>query len=118
MKELHCPKCKNTFYTAARQSLMPCPYCGFSSDHDKKERREYLRTPAVKPCDITRGEVKVEAKSVDVADGGVGVRMLGYLPFDREDHLTVEVHGGQSRQARIIWIKRFYGISRAGLMFI
>lgn len=118
MNKLSCPRCDNAFYTAARDSQLPCPYCGFvlkAHDHD---RRNNSRTSTQQVCDILKGEVRVPVKTVDVSDSGLGIKMMGYLPFEKDETVNVLVQGLEiAKRAQVVWTKKFYGISRAGLRF-
>lgn len=116
MKELHCHRCKNVYYTAARQPRMPCPYCGFA--RNERERRDGKRMASLRNCDLWRGEVKAQVKTTDISDAGIGVRMKGHLPFDADEDVSVMMPDiGQAKRARVVWTRKFYGVSRAGLMF-
>ncbi|MEK7773296.1 MAG: PilZ domain-containing protein, partial [Deltaproteobacteria bacterium] len=75
MQELHCHRCKSAFYTAARRPRMPCPYCGFSQN--ERERRDGKRMASLRNCDLSRGDVKVQVKTIDISDTGMGIRMKG-----------------------------------------
>lgn len=119
MNRLHCPKCENLFYTAARNPHLPCPYCGFELKSNDPDRRIWSRQPSQRFCDILKGEVKIPAKTVDVSDTGLGIKMLGYLPFDQDDMVSVFVKElAMDRTAQVVWTRKFYGISRAGLRFM
>lgn len=98
---------------------MPCPHCGLSSKATSLERRDGKRSALQRVCDILKGEVRVPVKTVDVSSTGLGIKMLGYLPFEEDELVDVQVDGLDiSTKARVVWTKKFYGISRAGLFFI
>lgn len=85
----------------------------------ESERRIGTRSPSLNLCDILKGEVRVPAKTVDVSDTGLGIKMMGYLPFDPDDVVNVFVKElGAERTAQVVWTRKFYGISRAGLRFV
>lgn len=118
MNKLNCPRCDSAFYTAARDAHMPCPYCGFVMKAHDPDRRIGLRASTQKICDILKGEVKIPVKTVDISDTGLGIKMMGYLPFEKDELVNVLVEDLEiERQAKVVWTKKFYGISRAGLMF-
>lgn len=118
MNKLSCPRCDNSFYTAARDSHMPCPYCGFVLKAQQAERRDRSRVTTQQICDILKGEVKVPVKTVDVSDNGLGIKMMGYLPFEKDETVNVMVKDlAIAKKAKVVWTKKFYGISRAGLAF-
>lgn len=118
MNRLTCQRCTNPFYTAAREAHMPCPYCGFALKSDEPERRVGGRSTVQKGCDISKGEVRIPARTVDISDTGIGIKMMGYLPFEKDETVSVQVKDLEmEKRARVIWTKKFYGISRAGLMF-
>lgn len=119
MNRLNCPKCENAFYTAARNSHLPCPHCGFVIKAHDPDRRFGMRQITQKVCDIAKGEVRVPVKTVDISDTGLGIKMMGYLPFDQNETVSVYVQELEvERRAQVVWTKKFYGISRAGLRFV
>jgi hypothetical protein len=98
---------------------MPCPYCGFIVKTQESDRRDNGRTTVQKLCDILKGEVRVPVKTVDLSDSGVGIKMTGYLPFDKDDTVSVFLKEFDvEKKAQVVWTKKFYGISRAGLRFM
>ncbi len=97
---------------------MPCPYCGYVVKAREAERRIKGRAITQKSCDIIKGEVRIPVKTVDISDTGVGIKMTGYLPFDANDTVDILVKElDLEKKAQVMWTKKFYGISRAGLMF-
>lgn len=119
MNRLTCPKCENSFYTAARTPHLPCPYCGFVLKSNEPDRRIQARDLTQRFCDLMKGEVRIPAKTVDVSDTGLGIKMMGYLPFDQDDTVNVFVKDlNMERTAQVVWTRKFYGISRAGLRFV
>ncbi|OGP15981.1 MAG: hypothetical protein A2V21_313195 [Deltaproteobacteria bacterium GWC2_55_46] len=118
MNRLNCPKCENPFFTTAREPRMPCPHCGFVTKAHEPDRRILSRQPTQKLCDILRGEVRIPVKTVDLSHTGLGIKMMGYLPFDSFDNVSVFVRELEmERTAEVVWTRKFYGISRAGLRF-
>ncbi len=119
MNTLNCQRCSNPFYTAAKDVVMPCPYCGFVVKSDDPDRRVEDRSLMQKVCDILKGEVRIPAKTVDISDTGVGIKMMGYLPFEKDETVSVFVKELElDKRAKVVWTKKFYGISRAGLIFL
>jgi hypothetical protein len=97
---------------------MPCPYCGYEVRAADSDRRDLGREVVQKGCDILKGEVSVPVRTVDLSTTGVGIKMKGYLPFNADDTVDVQCSGLDiARKARVVWTKKFYGLSRAGLMF-
>ncbi len=118
MNKLSCPRCDNAFYSAAKDSQMPCPYCGFVLKAQDSDRRNLGRISTQQLCDILKGEVRIPVKTVDVSDTGLGIKMVGYLPFEKDETVDIYIHDLEiEKKARVIWTKKFYGISRAGLRF-
>ncbi|MDO8303692.1 MAG: PilZ domain-containing protein [Sedimentisphaerales bacterium] len=117
MHKLICPSCDNSLFAAARDSSMPCPECGHMVS-SAEERRDGDRINAQKTCDILKGNIRIPAKTVDISGMGLGIKLMGYLPFDHDETIHVSLDGnGEEKLARVVWTKKFYGISRAGLMF-
>lgn len=118
MIKINCQKCENTFYTASRGPQTQCPYCNYATKQEELNRRVKERAFTQKLCGILKGEVRIPAKTVDISDTGVGIKMMGYLPFDMDDTVDVFVEELDiEKKARVVWTKNFYGISRAGLKF-
>lgn len=119
MNRLNCPKCENSFFTAARNPHLPCPHCGFVLKVTEPDRRIQSRDQSQRFCDLMKGEVRIPAKTVDISDTGLGIKMIGYLPFDQDDRVSVFVRDlNMERVAEVVWTRKFYGISRAGLRFV
>ncbi len=118
MKKLECPRCENPFFTAAHELQMPCPYCGCVVMASDSDRRAGGRNSTQRLCEILKGEVRVPVKTVDLSETGIGIKMTGYLPFDADDEVDILVAELDiNKKARVMWTKKFYGISRAGLRF-
>lgn len=118
MQKLSCPRCENPFYTAARPNNLPCPFCGNVIRPDEPDRRLGDRYPTQKGGDIVKGDVRVPVKTVDLSPSGLGIKMMGYLPFEQNEKVTVLIKDLEiDRVAEVVWTKNFYGISRAGLRF-
>lgn len=65
-----------------------------------------------------KGEVRIPVKTVDVSETGLGIKMMGYLPFEQNETVSVFIKELEiARNAEVVWTKKFYGISRAGLRF-
>jgi len=115
---MNCPRCGDAFYTAAKEPHLPCPYCGFIMKASDSDRRTRDRQITQKVCDILKGEVKIPVKTVDVSETGLGIKMMGYLPFDQNETVSIMIKDLEiERKAEVVWTKKFYGISRAGLKF-
>lgn len=118
MNKISCVRCENAFYSAARESHLPCPYCGYLMKAEP-ERRTGDRTVSQRTCDILKGEVRVPVKTVDISETGMGIKMLGYLPFDQNETVDIFIEELEiEKKAQVVWTRKFYGISRAGLRFI
>lgn len=116
MNKLNCQRCENVFFTTARDMHLTCPYCGFILKSQEHNRRSQDRTAAQKVCDIFKGEICIPAKTVDISETGMGIKMMGYLPFDTDETVNVSIKElDLEKKAQVIWTKKFYGISRAGL---
>jgi len=118
MRKLECARCHNPFYSASAEEKMPCPYCGFTSGDTHEDRRGRTRDFMHRGCDILKGDLKVSVRVTDLSKGGLGIKMKGYLPFDEDDSVRVFIKELEmEKNARIVWAKKVYGISKAGLMF-
>ncbi len=118
MVKLECARCQNPFYSASTEEKMPCPYCGFTAGDSHEDRRKRVRDLSHRACEIFKGDIRVPVRVTDLSQGGVGIRMKGYLPFDEDDAVRVFIEElGIEKSARIVWAKKVYGISKAGLMF-
>jgi hypothetical protein len=120
MNRLSCPRCDNVFYTAAKGAGadLSCPYCGFAVKQEGPERRRGGRTAAQTGVTLAKGELLVSAKAVDVSDTGVGIRLLGRLPFERNETVSVTAGGlKMEKTAVVMWTKKALGVSMAGLRF-
>lgn len=119
MNKISCVRCENDFYSAARESHLPCPYCGYLTKVNEPDRRNGDRTFSQRTCDILKGEVRVPVKTVDISETGMGIKMLGYLPFDQNETVDIFIKELEiEKRAQVVWTRKFYGISRAGLRFI
>jgi len=118
MRKLECARCQNPFYSATSEDKMPCPYCGFTSGEVHDDRRGRVRDLTHRACEILKGEIRVPVRVTDLSPGGLGIRMKGYLPFEEDDSVRVFIKELEmEKDARIVWAKKVYGISKAGLMF-
>lgn len=118
MKKLECARCHNPFYSASSEEKMPCPYCGFTSGDTHDDRRRKERDLTHRSCELLKGDTRVPVRVTDLSKGGVGIRMKGYLPFDEDDSVKVVIQELDiEKEARIIWARKVYGISKAGLIF-
>ncbi|MFQ5480066.1 MAG: PilZ domain-containing protein [Thermodesulfobacteriota bacterium] len=119
MKKLECARCQNPFYSASSEEKMPCPYCGHTFGKVYEDRRGRTRDLTHRACDISKGEMKVPVKVTDLSQGGVGIRMKGYLPFEEDDAVKVFIKElDMEKDARVVWARKVYGISKAGLAFM
>ena len=118
MKRQECTKCNNPYYSAANESKMPCPYCGFASTTEYEDKRGAKRNVTHDHCDLLKGDVRVSVRLMDISRDGLGIRMKGYLPFDPDDTVRIYIKKTKTeKSARIVWAKKIYGISKAGLQF-
>lgn len=118
MSKLICPSCENTFYTAVLENSLNCPYCSIIISHRESDRRYIDRVTANLVCELISGEISVPAKTVDISETGFGIRMRGYLPFERDEEVGVNFLGlNNKRKAKVVWTKKHYGTSRAGLCY-
>jgi c-di-GMP-binding flagellar brake protein YcgR len=97
---------------------MLCPYCSTVINHRESDRRALDRVTTQINCEILRGNVTIPARTIDISDTGLGIKMRGYLPFEANEEVNVYIAGFRhEKKARVVWTKRSYGTSRAGLTF-
>ncbi len=97
---------------------MPCPYCSIIISHRDSDRRDIDRVTANLGCELFSNEVSVPAKTVDISETGLGIKMRGYLPFERDEEVGINFLAlNNKRTAKVVWTKKHYGTSRAGLCY-
>lgn len=119
MNTIKCPRCAVNFYTAAHEKPMNCPTCSYEVKIQEMLRRIADRQAVNRLCEVLLDEGTVaRATAVDLTDLGVGIKITGHLPFEKDDTVSLSIEGhGTKRKARVVWKKNFYGVSRAGFRF-
>lgn len=118
MHKITCLRCENISFTAARDTHMPCPYCGFVQKGAEPDRRIGNRQITHRVCDLLKDDIRLPVKTVDVSETGLGIKVLGHLPFDQDETINVTVEDLEiAKKAQVVWTRHIYGISRAGLRF-
>ena len=121
MKKIICPSCQKASYTAAVDSNLPCPFCGFLLFGDSGlDRRRLKRVLTQNECEIMNGTSKVVAQAIDVSEGGVGVAISVETSFDKGDKVNVFIKDFEiNTDATIVWVQRAEGkTSNMGLQFL
>lgn len=118
MNRHKCLRCAHIFFSPELEEVLSCPVCGFASKVMSPDRRDMGRQIVQKFCDIYNGEAAIPVKTVDVSDNGLGIKVLGDLPFKLHEEVNVDAMELKLRKkARIVWMQSSYGLSRAGLQF-
>lgn len=119
MFAMTCQKCKSDFYTASPSWVKSCPYCGYTFDSPELIRRKAKRDAIVKGCVITKGNLSLAVKTVDISKNGICVKINGAIPFHIDDTVKVVIKDFDcNAEAKIVWVKSTMStLTRAGLLF-
>ena len=121
MKKIVCPSCQKASYTAAVDSNLPCPFCGFLLFGDSGlDRRILKRVLTQNECEIKNGTSSVIAQAIDISEGGVGVAISEEISFDKGDKVSVFVKDFEIKSdATVVWVQKAEGkTSNMGLQFL
>ena len=121
MNKIVCPSCQKTSYTAAIDSNLPCPFCGFLLFGDSGvDRRILKRVLTQNECEIKNGMSSIVAQAVDISEGGVGVEVSEETSFDKGDNVNVFIKEFEIKSdATIVWVQKAEGkTSNMGLKFL
>lgn len=115
-----CPRCLCKFYTISAGQETKCPFCGYTLRLSDLEKRAESRALIQRPCDIHFGDKKLSGQTVDIAKGGVCVKVSDDFRYDKGDTLRVVIRDFEiDTEARVVWIKRFDSfLCKAGFRFI
>lgn len=119
MNTIKCPRCSVNFYTAAHEKPMNCPTCSYEVKIQEMLKRIVERREVNHVCEVLLNEgIVARATAVDLSERGIGIKMTGQLPFEKDDTVKLLLEGqGAGKTARVVWKKNFYGVSRAGFRF-
>ena len=108
MKKIVCPSCQRASYTAAMDSNLPCPFCGFLLFGDSGlDRRGLKRVLTRNECEIKSGTVSILARAVDVSEHGVGVEASEAISFDKGDNVNIAIRDFEIEgNATIVWVQQ------------
>ena len=111
MKKIICPSCQKASYTAAIDSNLPCPFCGFLLFGDSGlDRRGLKRVLTQNECEIKKGTSNIIAQAIDISEGGVGVAISGKTSFDKGDKVNICIKDFEIiSDATIVWIQKAEG---------
>jgi hypothetical protein len=114
-----CPRCRNKFYIAVQGPHLTCPFCGFSFKITEPRRRKETRAATQRDCELLKGSERIFVQTLDISKSGVGVKMTGSMPIDKDDTLQVIIKDFEmDSPAQVVWVKRFASaMSWAGLKF-
>lgn len=112
-----CSQCHNEFYTTLSNGDVFCPFCGYSFEIVKLGRRQNIRKFIVKQCIIANGFGQLNVDAVDISKEGIGIKMDGEFPFNKDETLEISVSQlCKDYSAQVAWVDNCNnGISRAGL---
>lgn len=108
MKKIICPSCQKPSYTAAIDSNLPCPFCGFFLFGDGGlDRRALKRVLTQNECEIFNGGTRLSAQAVDISKTGVGIKIPCEVSFDRGDSVNIIIQNFEVEgSARVVWIQK------------
>jgi len=115
-----CPRCDCSFFTAYLGSDVSCPYCGFNFKVTGASKvRKHKRNRIVRNCEVLRGESTYHAFTIDICEGGVGVKIDADLSFDINEGIRVIVGSFEiDSDAIVVWSRiASDGACTAGLKF-
>ncbi len=121
MKKIVCPSCQTASYTAAVDSNLPCPFCGFLLFGDSGlDRRILKRVLTQNECEIKYGSSHVAAQAIDISEGGVGVAIAEATSIDKGDKVNVFIKDFEIKSdATVVWVQKAEGkTSNIGLQFL
>jgi uncharacterized C2H2 Zn-finger protein len=115
-----CPRCDSKFYTSYPETETRCPFCGFALKSGKDESRSVKRAFIQRDCLLFSGEEVGAGRTVDLSRKGAGVRVMGPMPFKRDDRLRIVIKDFEvDMNARVVWVKGSGGrTTMAGLRFV
>ena len=119
MTNSKCPRCQSEFYSAISRHDIACPFCGFSFKIVEQDYRGEVRSTIQRDCTITSGGKSISAKTVDISMNGMGIRLKGTIPFEKDDIIRAMVRDFDiNNDAQIVWLKRYNSSgTKAGLRF-
>jgi hypothetical protein len=102
---LTCPICNKDAYESAVEDFSPCPHCGilFSGLHGRDRRGASRIKKEISFVFPNNGE-SLEARTVNVSERGLCVKIFGKLSLSSGDSLNLHVNGANV-QAQTIWAK-------------
>lgn len=115
-----CPRCDSKFYTSYPETDTSCPFCGFLLKSGKDESRSANRAFIQRDCLLLSGTEVGAGRTVDLSRNGAGVKVVGPMPFKRDDSLRVVIKDFEvDMNAKVVWVKVSGGrTTRAGLRFV
>ncbi len=115
-----CPRCDCNFFTAYFGSEVSCPYCGFGFKVTGQSKvRKHKRNSIVRSCELVHQDSTYPCLTIDICEGGVGVKMKTDPSFDINDGIRVIVGTFEiDAEADIVWSNNAHdGTFTAGLKF-
>ncbi len=115
-----CPRCDCSFFTAYLGSDVSCPYCGFSFKVTGQSKvRKHKRNRISRSCELVQGDSVYSALTIDICEGGVGVKMESNPSFDINKGIRVIVGSFEiDSEANVVWSSNAQdGTFTAGLKF-
>lgn len=119
MTNLKCPQCQSEFYSAISRQDIACPFCGFFFKIVEQDYRSEVRSTMQRNCTISSGGQNITAKTIDISMNGMGIRLQGTVPFEKDDIIRALVKDFDiNSEAQIVWLKKYNSSgAKAGLRF-
>lgn len=110
-----CPKCGMNSYSAAEESYLPCPYCGFRfSGTYGPDRRHDERIAREDDVVLAFQGRRLEAKSIDSSKEGIAIKISGQFLGSIGDTIDISKESSQIH-AKVAWVNQLSDRSIIGL---
>jgi ribosomal protein L37E len=110
-----CPKCGRNSYSAAEESYLPCPYCGFRfSGTSGPDRRHEERIAKEDDVVLAFQGRRLEAKSIDFSTEGMAIKIFGQFLGRIGDTIDISREDSQIH-TKVAWINQLSDRSIVGL---
>lgn len=119
MTNIFCPRCQMRFSTTMTVGEIDCPYCGFGFNVVEPEGRGERRTTIERACGLSKGDVSLPARTVNISRSGICVTLAGPAQIVEDDRVRVTVKDFDlDTYASVVWVRSVdRGTRNAGLSF-